>query len=189
MGETDAVLRFWFDELPPKAWWNADAHVDRTVRERFGRSYDALVADPPPVESLDAHGHLAAVIVFDQFARHLFRGTARAFASDDLALAVTEHALARRLDRVLPPVRRHFLYMPLMHREDLVVQRRALALFAGLKDPRASRSARRHHDEIERFGRFPSRNAALGRASTDDERRYLARPRSREPARLAGQPE
>ena len=171
----DDVLRFWFEELEARTWWNASDAVDLAIRERFAELHETLVRRPPAIGALDARGHLAAVIVLDQLPRHLFRGDARAFASDAQARVVANHAIDRRLDVALPLPQRHFLYMPLMHREDLATQQRALALFAQLDGARALHAARRHHDEIERFGRFPARNAALGRESTDEERRYLGR--------------
>ncbi len=170
---SDAVLRFWFDELRPADWWSAAAAVDDAVRSRFADLHRTLAPCPPDSTTLDAGGHLAVVIVLDQFSRHLHRGSARAFACDAAALASTIDALDRGLDAQLPSARRHFLYMPLMHSEDPRMQQRSVELFATLDDPRAVRSANEHRDIILRFGRFPSRNAVLGRPSTDDERAYL----------------
>lgn len=174
MGRFDDVLRFWFDELQPRSWWNASIEVDRTIRSRFGALHEALTIDPPDLAALDAREHLGLVLVFDQFPRHLHRGSALAFASDRLALSTAEHAIDRGLDAPLSRPERQFLYMPLMHSEASQVQSRSLELFADLDDPLALRSARQHHDLIARFGRFPLRNAALGRPSTDDEKAYLA---------------
>ena len=170
----EPVLRFWFGELAPRQWWNAEAAVDDAVRARFGALRASLVSGPPSPLHLDARGHVAAVIVFDQFPRHLFRGSAEAFATDALARKVTFDAIDRRLDEALPDALRQFLYMPLAHSEDIEVQRLSLRMFGRLADP-DQRDARRHHDTILRFGRFPYRNDALGRASTDAERAYLDR--------------
>ncbi len=112
--------------------------------------------------------------MFDQLSRHLSRGTADAFRFDPLALGYALDAVDRGLDRALPERERHFVYMPFMHGEDAAMQRRSLDLFATLSDPDARRSAREHFDTIARFGRFPGRNAALGRASTEAERAFLA---------------
>jgi len=171
----DDVIEFWFDAIEPKQWWVADHAVDERIRARFGRLHESLAADPPRLADLDARGHLAAVIVFDQFPRNLFRDSAKAFATDDLALAATLAAIDRGLDRALDGAQRQFLYMPLMHSEDPAMQERSLRQFALLTDSRAMKSAREHHETITRFGRFPYRNAALGRASTAAERRYLAK--------------
>ncbi len=172
--DRDAVIAFWFDDLRPADWWRATPAIDARVHDRFAALHAALARTPPEAASLDARGHLAAIVVFDQFSRHLFRGTAAAFATDGLAVALADDAIARGLDVVLPPVQRHFVWMPLMHAEDRDLQRRSVALFATLDDPRALRTAERHRATIERFGRFPARNAALGRTSTADEAAYLA---------------
>lgn len=171
------VLAFWFETLKPRDWWRATPAVDARIRARFGPLHAALARDPPEPGTLDALGQLAAVVVLDQFSRHLHRGTAAAYANDDAALVLADDAIARRLDAALPARQRHFVYMPLMHAEDPDVQTRSVACFAALGSPSALRSAVDHRDTIARFGRFPARNAALGRPSTDDERAFLARNR------------
>ena len=130
---------------------------------------------PPDAATLDARVTLATVIVLDQFSRNLHRGTAAAFATDVPALARARAAVDAGLDSSMRRVERQFLYMPFMHAEDLAEQERSLQLFEALGDRDALRSARRHHDQIVRFGRFPARNAALGRASTADEVAWLTR--------------
>jgi uncharacterized protein (DUF924 family) len=169
----DDVLRFWFDELAPRDWWSGAAAVDDAIRTRFSGLREILVRDPPAADDLDARGHLAAVIVYDQFSRNLFRGAAEAFAADAFALSMTLDAIARALDREVHGAHLQFLYMPLMHSESPAMQARSIEQFALLPDPRAARSARQHADTIARFGRFPYRNAALGRESTDEERAFL----------------
>jgi uncharacterized protein (DUF924 family) len=171
----DDVIAFWFDELRPKDWWSAAPDVDETIRERFGTVREVLMRDQPELATLDGRGHLATVIVFDQFPRNLFRDSAEAFATDPLALAATIDALDRRLDIELDEPQRQFLYMPLLHSEDPERQQRSLLQFATLSDRRAFKSAKDHHDTIARFGRFPYRNAALGRASTEAELAFLAK--------------
>jgi len=117
---------------------------------------------------------LALVVVLDQFPRNLFRGTARAFSSDSMALAAARGAVARGFDRLLSPAERTFVYMPYEHAEDLAAQRRSLALFHAL-DPNDMEYAKRHYEIIARFGRFPHRNVILGRESTPDEIEFLKR--------------
>ena len=129
---------------------------------------------PPDAASLDARGHVAAVLVFDQFPRHIHRGAAAAFATDALALALTCDAIDRGLDDALARNERHFLYLPLMHAEDAAMQARSLAMFERLADRGALRSAIAHRNTFARFGRFPYRNEALGRRSTAAELEFLA---------------
>ena len=178
MSWTDDVIGFWFGALKPRQWWAVDPEVDERIRSRFGALRERLACDPPALADLDARGHLATVILFDQFSRNLFRGSAEAYATDAVALAVAVDAIDRKLDRALPDVERQFLYMPLQHSEDPAVQARSLVQFSTFADPRAMQSARRHHDTIERFGRFPHRNAALGRTSTAAELAFLAERRT-----------
>ena len=120
---------------------------------------------------------LALVVVLDQFSRNMFRGTRRAFAGDPAALAAATHMLEGGFDRLLCAQERTFVYMPFEHAEDLAAQRRSLVLFEAL-DPNDMEYARRHHDIIARFGRFPHRNAVLGRESTPEEIEFLKRPGS-----------
>ncbi len=168
-----SVTHFWFSELGPKDWFAVNPAVDATVRARFLDLYRAMKSAPPDAARLDADGHLAAVIVFDQFPRNLFRGTAEAFATDALALRLSDDAVARGLDEGLGVHERQFLYMPHMHSEEPAVQARSVELFDSLGFPEALLAALDHKDVIDRFGRFPYRNKALGRASTPDEEAFL----------------
>lgn len=170
MGEPWAsdVLDFWF-ALAPEQWWKADPELDGQVRERFrdlweeqrGRVAADFLGTPETA--------LAAVILFDQFPRNMFRGHADSYATDHLALAVAREAIARGYDERLTPPERGFLYMPFQHSEDMGDQQRSLALFTALGDDFQLGFAKRHHDVIERFGRFPHRNAILGRTPRPDE--------------------
>ncbi|WP_349773282.1 DUF924 family protein [Sphingomonas sp. KRR8] len=165
---SERVLAFWFS-LDPAQWFRTDEVLDQQLRRRFGRVHAAL-RDCPPESFLDSPRRaLAAVILFDQFPRNLFRGLPEQFATDPLALAISRDAIALGHDRDLNLDERTFLYMPFQHSEVLADQERALALFETLGDPERLDFARRHHDVIARFGRFPHRNAALGRASTPAE--------------------
>ena len=162
------VLRFWLG-LEPDRWWKADPEFDDEIRRRFLK----LWADQRelPVSSFLDHPltALAGVILFDQFPRHMFRGHSEQFATDHLALAIARAAVDRGFDDRLEPHERSFLYMPFQHSEDLSDQRRSLALFTALGDDYLLGYAKKHHDVIERFGRFPHRNAILGRAPRPDE--------------------
>ena len=169
----DDVLGFWFDELKPKDWWSGAPGIDARVHERFAGVLARLSETPPEPESLDARGHVAAVIVFDQFSRQLHRGSPLAFANDPRARALTRDAVDRGLDVALTPQQRQFLYMPLMHSESVDDQLRSIALFTMLGVDGGLRSAEDHRRTIDRFGRFPYRNAVLGRESTDEERVFL----------------
>ena len=162
------VLTFWFG-LKPEQWWKADADLDHAIKQKFLKLWAQkrqLPADTFLDDSLTA---LAAVILFDQFPRNMFRGHADQFATDHIALAIAKAAIGRELDDELQPQERGFLYMPFQHSEDLDDQRRSVQLFTRLGDDYQLGFAKKHHDVIERFGRFPHRNAMLGRAPRPDE--------------------
>lgn len=172
------VLAFWFTELRREQWFARDATVDAAIRKRFADLYRRLAAEVPATWRTTPAGHLAAVIVLDQFPRHLFRGDPRAFASDDAALALAEEALAAGVDRALGAAERIFLCMPFQHSESREIQACSVALFAAIGDPEALEAAKRHREIVDRFGRFSHRNAALGRASTPEEIEFLKEPKS-----------
>jgi len=169
----DEVLRFWFSELVPEDWFVVNETVDEAIGARFGELYREMKRAPPAPSALDGRGHLAAVIVFDQFSRNLFRHTPHAFATDTLALSFSLHAVEHGMDEGLDRHERQFLYMPFMHCEDAMTQELSLKLFTALDLPDALRSADAHKDIIGRFGRFPYRNRALGRVSTAAEEAFL----------------
>ena len=169
-----AVLAFWFDEVGEQRWFVKDAAIDARVRARFGALHDAILASKA-VAWRDTPDHLlAAIIVLDQFSRNLHRGSAKAFAADPLALELALLGLDRGWNAKLTAEQRQFLLMPLMHSEELSVQDRALVEFARLGDANVLVFAKQHRDQIARFGRFPGRNAALGRRSSEAEERVLA---------------
>ena len=174
----DAVLRFWFEDTRPKQWFEKDEAFDAEVRRRFLALHETLAAQP--VSSLLADGRtaLAAVIVFDQMPRNMFRSTPRAFATDAKALELADAAIARGFDGGLTKDERMFLYLPFEHAEDSEAQARADALMAGLGDPELTKWAEMHKVIIDRFGRFPHRNAVLGRSSTPEEIEFLKQPGS-----------
>lgn len=178
-GWPQQVLTFWFDELVPPAWFKKDEALDARIRERFRGTYDEVAGNVQVAQSLsDSDTALAAVIVLDQFPRNMFRGTPQAFASDDKALALAHAAVDRELDQSLVPQRRTFLYLPFEHSETGADQDLSVALFTRLGDAELLRYAVAHHAIIARFGRFPHRNAILGRPSTPEEIAFLATPGS-----------
>jgi uncharacterized protein (DUF924 family) len=169
----DAVIRFWFDELTPEDWFASRPKLDADITRRFGALREDLKRHPPDPATLDAAGLVAAVLVFDQFSRNMFRGSGEAFATDRPALALAEHGIATGLDRTMPVDHRMFLYMPFMHSEDPAVQARSVALFGTLGMPEQVKYAQRQKKIVGRFGRFPARNVALGRSSTEAELAFL----------------
>jgi uncharacterized protein (DUF924 family) len=170
------VLAFWFGETPETKWFAKDADLDRTIADRFSALRDAVLARGAEGWADDPETLLAAIILLDQFSRNIHRGSPQAFATDGLALDLTHRALARGWDEAMPPERRAFLYMPLMHAEDREEQRLSVECFTRLGNPDNLDFAHQHRVVIDRFGRFPSRNAALGRVSTDAEKAYLSQP-------------
>ncbi|MBY8822549.1 DUF924 family protein [Sphingomonas colocasiae] len=162
--EIDDILAYWFDELGPDRWWTRSDQTDETIRDRFEPLWQAWRSRTAESFLGSARDALAGVILFDQFPRNIFRGSADAFSTDPLALAIARGAVDRRLDDALSQDERSFLYMPFMHSEDLDDQDRALLLFTALGNQNSLDYAHKHHDVIARFGRFPHRNAVLGRA-------------------------
>jgi uncharacterized protein (DUF924 family) len=183
------VLAFWFGAPDSsergrsrKCWFMKDVAFDTEIRSRFLPLYERAAAG-----SLEAWEHtplaaLALAVALDQFPRNMFRGEARAFAADALALRVARRTVERGFDSLLRPVERWFVYLPFEHAEDLAAQRRSLALFGGLGADAGSAGtiayADRHYEIIARFGRFPHRNAILGRVSTPQELEFLSGPSS-----------
>ncbi len=176
--EIERVLTFWFaDDSKPK-WFESDAAFDGACHDILRPLHDRAIAGRLDHWQQSARGALALVILLDQAPRNLFRGQARAYASDAQARDVTKRAIGAGLDTALGKDERMFLYLPLEHSEDIVDQDSACALFAQLNDDEVLAYAERHRDIIVRFGRFPHRNAALGRASTPEELAFLSQPGS-----------
>jgi len=185
----DEILDFWFG--PPSSpgygasrpeWFRKNPSFDAEIRERFGAAIETALAGGF-ADWTAPRAALARVLLLDQFTRNSFRDSARAFAGDPLALATAEASIARGDDRALIPVERWFMYLPFEHSEDLAKQERGVALCTrlrnetGLADPLVW--VEKHAAVIRRFGRFPHRNAVLGRESTPEEIDFLARPGSR----------
>jgi uncharacterized protein (DUF924 family) len=189
------VLRFWLGEVndPPLAkaerWWKKDDAFDREIKERFEETLDRGTRGELSEWRKSPRGRLALVILFDQLSRNMFRGTPRSFAQDALAREVALDALDSGDQRVLTATETGFLLMPLMHAEDLALQRRGEADWSALRDAatddavrtdleKSVKYAAMHRAIIERFGRFPHRNAILGRPSTKEEEEFLTQPGS-----------
>lgn len=172
-GWVDEVLDFWFAELTYEDWFGGGAELDAKLRTRFLPLYEKLKASLDEKSVRDARTALAAILVFDQFSRNIFRGTAAAFATDDIAVGLARLAVERGWDDTVEPAQRSFFYMPFMHSEILADQERCVDLFRGLGQGGGLDYAIEHRDIVAKFGRFPHRNKALGRESTADEIEFL----------------
>ena len=187
------IVAFWLSDSrdsPDRAsarrgwWYRGGPEVDEEIRARFGELMPRVLAGELSGWRETPDGALAMVLLLDQFTRNLYRGTAEAYAGDALAFEIVNHAIDRGLDRALHPVARIWLFHPFHHREDVAEQDRGLALLRALRrdaDPawhgyveRSIRGWTRHRDIVARFGRFPHRNAVLGRDSTMQEKAYMA---------------
>ncbi|MGZ5713695.1 MAG: DUF924 family protein [Caldimonas sp.] len=188
--EAQAVLDFWFAEegsaefgSQRKLWFSKDAAFDRRIAERFASTIEHALRGELDDWAATASGALARILVLDQFTRNAFRGQKRAFAGDAQALAAASAMIGSRQDETLAPFMRVFVYLPFEHAEGMAMQDEAVRLFTRLAGAAPELAdtldyARRHREVIERFGRFPHRNAILGRLSTAEELVYLARPGS-----------
>ncbi len=193
----DDVLDFWFGELLPDGtaapetsarWWRKDPEFDQEIRSRFGALVEQAGSGGLDDWSRSARGGLALVILLDQFTRNVHRGSGRAFEHDARARAYAVASLEAGHDADLEPMHAYFLYMPLMHSENLEDQERCIRLFeqAAARAPAGPRKsleggasfARKHRDIVARFGRFPHRNSLLGRTSSDEEIEFLKQPGS-----------
>lgn len=183
------VLDFWFGAVDSAQhgrmrpeWFRKSDAFDAEIRTRFEAIYEAAARDDLAHWRAQPLSALALTVVLDQFPRNMYRGTARAFAADTLARDVARHMVAQGYDQVLKPVERHFVYLPYEHAEDRAMQRESVRLYETLRDdPQSAEAidyAYRHQAIIERFGRFPHRNAILGRPSTPEEIEFLQQPGS-----------
>lgn len=175
--EIERVLSFWLDEVRPEGWYKPDGAVDRGIEARFSPLMADAAAGRLASWQASPWGTLALLILLDQFPRNVFRGRAGAFAADRRALAVAKRAIDRGDDMKVPEPERQFFYLPLMHSESPADQDRCVRLCI-LRLPEHGAENRehsaKHREVIRRFGRFPSRNAALGRKDTEAERTYRA---------------
>ncbi len=180
------VLEFWFGPAPGPvraAWFAKDPAFDEAIRQRFGATIERALAGGFVQWEIAPRGALARIVVLDQFTRNAFRDTPRAFAGDAIALACATRLADSGGDLALAAVERWFAYLPFEHAESLAAQERSLALFERLARDSGDAApldwARRHADVVRRFGRYPHRNAILGRRSTPAEEAFLGEPGSR----------
>jgi len=183
------ILDFWFGApwspqrgRPRQQWFRKNADFDAEILRRFLHEHESALAGMRANWEATPHAALALVIVLDQFPRNMFRDSPRSFAADPAALGVARRMVGNGFDELLRPIERCFVYLPFEHSEDLAAQRRSLALFEGLRSSSDCIGnidyAYRHYEIIARFGRFPHRNAILGRASTPEEIEFLRQPGS-----------
>lgn len=173
-----AILIFWFETLSPKDWWVKEARIDELIKERFLTIHHQAAEGQLSQWRESAEGRLAEIIILDQFSRNIYRDTPRAFACDDMSLSLAEEAVALGVDKQLPSQQRAFLYMPYMHSESLSIHEKAVELFSQ-DDLSANLEFEWAHKKIiERFGRYPHRNAILGRESNEEELAFLKEPGS-----------
>ncbi|MFC0445024.1 DUF924 family protein [Pseudidiomarina halophila] len=172
------VLEFWFDELTPDDWFSKNDQLDATITERFGAVLEAAAAGECWQWRESAHGRLAEIIVLDQFSRNVYRDSPRAFAQDPMSLALAQEAVRLGVDQKLDATEKAFLYMPYMHSESLVIHEQAMQLFnqPGLENNYDFEV--KHRDILLRFGRYPHRNAILGRTTTAEEHAFMQQPGS-----------
>jgi uncharacterized protein (DUF924 family) len=168
----ETVLAFWRAAGPEK-WFKKDAAFDESVRAHFLETYEAAAAGKLRSWEQTDEGALALTVVLDQFPRNMFRGDARTYAADPQARAIAERALERGFDQTVPLSDRQFFYLPFEHSEAIADQERCCALFAATGDADLLKWAQLHADIIRRFGRFPHRNAVLGRSTTAEEQAFL----------------
>lgn len=172
------ILSFWLDRTTPGQRFARNTELDDTIAMRFAAVRDSAMRGGGLDWKTDPDTTLAAIILLDQFSRNMFRDRAEAFAADPIARMLARHAIDRDWDRRMTQEQRQFLYMPFMHSEDSVDQALSVSLFTGLGDQESLDFARMHADRIRKFGRFPHRNAALGRMNTPAEQDLLSQPDS-----------
>ncbi len=172
------VLDFWFSEISPEKWWVKDANFDQQIIERFSSLHQQANQGELFTWRSTAHGRLAEIIVLDQFSRNMFRDTAQAFASDALALVLSQEAIAIKADQQLNAIERSFLYMPFMHSESKIIHQQAVQLYKANGIEANYDFELKHKMIIDQFGRYPHRNEILNRASTDQEKLFLTQPNS-----------
>lgn len=174
--EAEEVIHFWLMDTPIEQRFVRDKALDQRIRQGFGPLHERLSRKVPEDWSDDPRSLLAAVIVLDQFSRNLYRDDPRAYARDGAARALVRHALDKGWDKAMSVEERWFLYMPLMHSEDVADQALSVSLYRSLGMRDVLDFAIRHHDQIARFGRFPQRNDVLGREATPEEEEFLSQP-------------
>ncbi|MCS3409413.1 DUF924 family protein [Serratia sp. AKBS12] len=172
------IIDFWFEEIDPVMWFKKDDEFDRQLHGRFAEIWQAAAAGELAHWRDTIEGRLAEIIVLDQFSRNLFRGTPRSFSCDGMALVLAQEAVRSGECARLSVEQRGFLYLPFMHSESALVHQQALALYRELNNGDQLEYELRHKAIIDRFGRYPHRNAILGHTSTAEEQAFLRQPGS-----------
>ncbi|MBL4584224.1 MAG: DUF924 domain-containing protein [Pseudomonadales bacterium] len=172
------IINFWFTEIKPSQWWVKDEKLDQEIKNRFSEVHQQAISCELFDWRKTPEGRLAEIIVLDQFSRNMFRGSAESFKNDSLALALAQEAISVGADQRLSQTQRGILYLPFMHSESVVIHERALALYqqCGVK-PNLDAQIK-HKKIIDQFGRYPHRNAVMGRPSTKQEGVFLKLPNS-----------
>lgn len=174
------IVHFWFVETEPRLWFQRSDEFDAIIKDRFAMTYNMARDGLCNSWSVDAEGCLALCLLLDQFPRRMFRGTADEFETDERALLVAKQAISKGFDQLLAPEKRFFLYIPFEHSERLSDQKKNLDLFKSMQDenPVAYFVAQQRYAVIEKYGRYPERNAVLGRENTPEEKAYLVAKKS-----------
>jgi len=172
------VMKFWFEELEPKQWWMKDDALDRWIIDRFSDVHGRATRCELYPWRAEEQGRLAEIIILDQFSRNMFRGSRLSFEFDPMALALAQEAVSVGADKLLTQIERNFLYMPYMHSESAEIHKVALDLFRNNGIEGSYEYELKHKSIIEKFGRYPHRNAVLGRESTPEELEFLKQPGS-----------
>ena len=170
--QPEDIVSFWRD-IGPKGWFEKNPGLDTEIRQRFLSTHEAAASGRLAAWEQSAQGALALLIRLDQFPRNMFRGERRAFATDEAARGVASRAILNGFDGAVAPNMRTFFYLPFEHSEDMADQERCIALYTAAGDADGLKWAELHADIIRQFGRFPHRNAALGRTTTPDEQAFL----------------
>ncbi|MGB5224490.1 MAG: DUF924 family protein [Arenicellales bacterium] len=172
------IINFWFEKTEPESWWKKDEVFDQAIRDHFLDVYQRAAKCELFEWRQDALGWLAEIIVLDQFPRNMFRDTAQAFSTDPMAVILVQEAVANQVDKELTATQKSFLYMPLMHSESPLIHETALDLYNQPGLEYNLDFEKKHKAIIDRFGRYPHRNAILGRTSTNEEVEFLKQPGS-----------
>lgn len=172
------IIQFWYQELTQQQWFMKNLEVDQLIDQRFRTLNQQAQAGELYIWRQEPLGRLAEIIVLDQFSRNLYRDSGLAFSGDTMALTLAQEAIHHGVDKDMDNSQKQFLYMPFMHSESAVIHVQAEALFASLEEANTLSFERRHKAIIDRFGRYPHRNAILGRESTAEEIEFLTQPGS-----------
>ncbi|MCO6389891.1 DUF924 family protein [Aliihoeflea aestuarii] len=172
-GWQNEILTFWFEELTAEEWFAGGSELDAKIKDRFSGLYDELKANLDPRSIEDARTALAAIIALDQFPRNIYRGQPAAFGTDNVAIEIARNAVDKGFDHGLSKDEKQFLYMPFMHSEISADQERCVDLFRALDNEDGLKYAIEHRDIVQQFGRFPHRNKALGRETSDAEHKFM----------------